>query len=82
MLSEAHWEAAAKSATERLSAGQRIITNDQTLDKMDGDFLSHVRTCRNRNQRGTLDQYVAWVADKAKPTDLEFDHNGYARGSV
>lgn len=61
--------------------GGREIVDDEFLDSLaDTEYGNDIRTCRNRNRLGIHDQYVAWMVDSAKPTDLEF-RDGYAIGS-
>jgi hypothetical protein len=58
---------------EQLLAGQRVIVSDEWLDSMsEHEAASSIRTAHNRKRLGVYDQYVAWIADAAKPTDLEY----------
>lgn len=51
------------------------------IDEAGGtNYVSEIRTCRNRRQVGTRDVYVAWIHNTAVPKDLTF-HEGYAIGS-
>lgn len=72
-----------------ICGGQEIVgpeTMDEfaAIDEADGtNYVSEIRTCRNRQRVGTRDVYVAWIHDTATPKDLTF-HNtgdGYALGS-
>lgn len=61
----------------RLKAGERVVTNDETLNALaayfhDDEtaeakaFFSEVRTLPNPKQVGVLDQYVAWIDDEGR----------------
>jgi hypothetical protein len=63
--------------------GGRAIVNDEWLDRQSQtDYGSEIRTAYNRNRVGVLDQYVAWIADSARPVDLEFRENMTAVASL
>lgn len=60
----------------KLLDGQRVIVSDEWLDSMLGtDAMNDIRTAHNRNRCGIRDAYVAWIADDAAPTDLEFQYD-------
>ncbi len=57
----------------KLIAGERVIVNDEWLDRMaQTDYGSEIRTAMNRNRCGIHDAYVAWIADEAAPRDMEY----------
>lgn len=61
-------KAHAQWALNRLKAGERIITNDQTLDAIEEHFgddpaIDRIASLFNPRQMGTLDQYIAWIKE-------------------
>lgn len=56
----------ARNSLDRLKRGERIITNDLTLDAIlehcqDDDARYEIRSLPNPKRCGVLDQYVAWI---------------------
>ena len=68
----------AEIALERLKAGECIVSNDDTIDAMQEHFgdepvLRTLTSARNRQQMGTLDQYIVWAVPSARPKNLVID---------
>ncbi len=73
MLTQATYRRLAEGVIRCLQNEGRTIVSDEIMDAMadiDSDFVTTVKTCRNRQQCGMKDQYVAWVFDSAAPVDL------------
>ena len=64
----------ARQALTRLKAGERIVTNDETLDAIidhcqDDDTRYDIRSIPNPKRCGIYDQYIAWIGPTSNPND-------------
>lgn len=84
MRTEIELRQQAAHAIARLKSGQCIVLDDRVLDAMlehfgDDDVHRTLASAKNRRQLGTLDQWVCWSAESARPADLtRNDLTGFA----
>lgn len=73
-----------KATEEKLKEmlnGKAAILTDEDVDAIEKAGYE-VRTAFNANRIGTLDMYVGWMLDEAKPAELKFNKDGYAFASI
>lgn len=71
---------------DRLTRGERVVMSEDQMNSLIDQFchednMIEIASCLNRNRVGILDQYVVWIGEQNKPTDLEYG-NPDAFGSV